>query len=108
MAEEFKGRKVGGGQVAEVDGAYFGGTCIPPIWRNIAVDRRNWPTSPANVNRLSSSGNAMATHFPRCSFRKVRRWHGLSPVSPSAPSLTRRSVRLERAAIQIRNEAHRP
>lgn len=39
MAEEFRGRKVGGdGRVAEVDGAYFGGHVRPA---NLAKDRRD-------------------------------------------------------------------
>jgi transposase-like protein len=39
MAEEFKGRKVGGkGKVAEVDGAYFGGYVRPA---NLAIDRKD-------------------------------------------------------------------
>jgi transposase-like protein len=39
MAEEFRGRKVGGnGKVAEVDGAYFGGYVRPA---NLAKDRRD-------------------------------------------------------------------
>ncbi len=39
MAEEFKGRKVGGvGKVAEVDGAYFGGYVKPA---NLAAQRRD-------------------------------------------------------------------
>jgi transposase-like protein len=41
MAEEFKGRKVGGaGKVAEVDGAYFGGFVRPANLKEHRVDRR--------------------------------------------------------------------
>jgi transposase-like protein len=43
MAEEMKGRKVGGaGKVAEVDGAYFGGYVKPHNLREERVDRRAW------------------------------------------------------------------
>src|ERR1700733_8946301 len=41
MAEEFKGRKIGGeGKVAEVDGAYFGGYIRPANFREHRIDRR--------------------------------------------------------------------
>jgi hypothetical protein len=43
MAEEMKGRKIGGeGKVAEVDGAYFGGYVKPRNLRTDRVDRRFW------------------------------------------------------------------
>lgn len=41
MAEEFKGRKLGGkGKVAETDGAYFGGYIRPANFREHRIDRR--------------------------------------------------------------------
>ncbi|MGD0191787.1 MAG: IS1595 family transposase [Rhizomicrobium sp.] len=41
MAEEFKGRKLGGkGKVAEVDGAYFGGYVRPANRKEDRIDRR--------------------------------------------------------------------
>src|SRR6202789_89684 len=41
MAEEFKGRKIGGkGKVAEVDGAYFGGYVKPANIKEHRLDRR--------------------------------------------------------------------
>jgi transposase-like protein len=41
MAEEFKGRKLGGaGKIAETDGAYFGGYIRPANWRENRIDRR--------------------------------------------------------------------
>ncbi|MGH6872969.1 MAG: IS1595 family transposase [Rhizomicrobium sp.] len=41
MAEEFRGRKVGGtGKVAEVDGAYFGGYVRPANLKEDRIDRR--------------------------------------------------------------------
>lgn len=41
MAEEFKGRKIGGaGKVAETDGAYFGGYVRPANFKENRVDRR--------------------------------------------------------------------
>src|ERR1700691_2719932 len=41
MAEEFKGRKLGGeGKVAEVDGAYFGGYVRPANYAENRFDRR--------------------------------------------------------------------
>lgn len=41
MAEEFKGRKMGGlGKVAETDGAYFGGYLKPANWKENRIDRR--------------------------------------------------------------------
>jgi transposase-like protein len=41
MAEEFRGRKVGGaGKVAEVDGAYFGGYVRPTNLKEDRIDRR--------------------------------------------------------------------
>jgi len=43
MAEEFKGRKVGGaGKVAETDGAYFGGYVRPANFKENRRDRRLW------------------------------------------------------------------
>jgi len=43
MAEEFRGRKVGGeGKVAEVDGAYFGGYVKPANIKKQRLDRRRW------------------------------------------------------------------
>jgi transposase-like protein len=41
MAEEFRGRKVGGvGKVAEIDGAYFGGYVRPANLKEDRIDRR--------------------------------------------------------------------
>jgi len=41
MAEEFKGRKIGGaGKIAETDGAYFGGHIRPANFKENRVDRR--------------------------------------------------------------------
>jgi len=43
MAEEFRGRKVGGAdKVAEIDGAYFGGYVKPKNIRTQRLDRRRW------------------------------------------------------------------
>lgn len=43
MAEEFKGRKIGGeGKVAETDGAYFGGYVRPANFKENRRDRRLW------------------------------------------------------------------
>jgi transposase-like protein len=41
MAEEFRGRKIGGsGKVAEIDGAYFGGYVRPANFKRDRIDRR--------------------------------------------------------------------
>jgi len=43
MAEEFRGRKIGGeGKVAETDGAYFGGYVRPANFKENRRDRRLW------------------------------------------------------------------
>lgn len=43
LAEEFKGRKIGGeGKIAETDGAYFGGYVKPANHRENRRDRRKW------------------------------------------------------------------
>ena len=43
MAEEFKGRKIGGeGKIAETDGAYFGGYVRPANFKENRRDRRLW------------------------------------------------------------------
>jgi len=43
MAEEFRGRKIGGeGKIAETDGAYFGGYVRPANFKENRRDRRLW------------------------------------------------------------------
>lgn len=43
MAEEFRGRKIGGeGKIAETDGAYFGGYIRPANFKENRRDRRLW------------------------------------------------------------------
>ena len=61
MAEELKGRVVGGeGKVAEVDGGYFGGYVKPAISPRTALIAA-WPrTKPASARSSSSSASATA------------------------------------------------
>ena len=69
MAEELKGRAVGGeGKVAEVDGGYFGGYVKPANLREDRVDRRFCArTSPASASASSSirerNGNSLPAVF---------------------------------------------
>lgn len=67
MAEEMKGRKIGGaGTVAEVDGGYFGGYVKPANKRENRIDRR---TGPRNSKRKSviiireRNGNSLPAVF---------------------------------------------
>ena len=53
MAEEMKGRIVGGdGKVAEIDGGYFGGYVKPANWKEHRRDRRMAATRTASARRL--------------------------------------------------------
>ncbi len=83
MAEEFKGRKLGGeGQEAETDGAYFGGYVRPA---NLAEDRRDrrkaGEPDPASASLLSSCANVTATAFPPSSSLRARRCMDQDPPS---------------------------
>jgi hypothetical protein len=84
MAEEMKGRVVGGdGKVAEVDGGYFGGTVSQPIKRNIAATAAIPATRMANVKSSSSSGSAVEILSLPCLARRAK------PLLSSAPALRR-------------------
>ena len=68
MAEEMKGRVVGGeGKVAEVDGGYFGGYVKPANLKADRLDRRLGRTRTASARWLSSSASAAAIRSRLCS-----------------------------------------
>jgi hypothetical protein len=84
MAEEMKGRVVGGdGKVAEVDGGYFGGTVSQPIKRNIAATAAMLATRMESVKSSSSSANEVEILSPPYSARRAK------PLLSSAPALLR-------------------
>jgi transposase-like protein len=83
MAEEMKGRKLGGeGKIAEVDGGYFGGYQKP-------APSREPPRSPSRPQskRQAQGGrghplNAMAARFRRCFAPKGKPFHSSVRASP--------------------------
>jgi hypothetical protein len=81
MAEEMKGRKLGGeGKVAEVDGGYFGGYVKPANHVENRRDRR----LAASARQSSSFANAMAARFRRYSAPKGKPFHSSARASPRA------------------------
>ncbi len=87
MAEEMKGRTIGGeGKVAEVDGGYFGGYVKPANHREDRNDRRLAGTRPASARSSSSSASATAIRSRPCSARKAKPSHSSRLASPRAPS----------------------
>ncbi|HTW33203.1 MAG TPA: hypothetical protein VMD53_01205 [Rhizomicrobium sp.] len=94
LAEEFKGRKLGGtGKVAEVDGAYFGGYVRPANLAEHRRDRRKLANQSGKASRLSSCASATAIRSRQSSSPKARRSHGSNPAfSPARWSmLTKRA-----------------
>ena len=74
MAEELKGRKVGGeGKEAEVDGGYFGGYVKPANLRENRRDRRLARNQTGKRKASSSSASATAIRFRPCSAPKAMR-----------------------------------
>ena len=68
MAEELKGRMVGGeGKVAEVDGGYFGGYVKPANYRENRRDRRLVAIKAASARSSSWSASAMVAQSQPCS-----------------------------------------
>lgn len=77
MAEEFKGRKVGGeGKVAETDGAYFGGYVRPANFKENRRDRRLAKNQSGKRQSLvvvrERNGNSVAAVLSL----RARRWVG--------------------------------
>ena len=83
MAEELKGRMIGGeGKVAEVDGGYFGGYVKPANFRENRRDRRLFDNQNGKRKSSSSSASAMAIRSRQCSARKARALVGSRRASP--------------------------
>ncbi len=108
MAEEFRGRKIGGeGKTAEVDGAYFGGYVKPANLREYRRDRRFAmnPVRQAPERRYRSRAQrqqpSRRVRFGRCGPVMDQK-----PREPWHRCKRRRRKRLERSGQQIRNEAH--
>ena len=71
MAEEMKGRVVGGeGKVAEVDGGYFGGYVKPANLKENRIDRRFTKTKTASARLSSLFASAAAIRFRPYSLRR--------------------------------------
>ncbi len=87
MAEELKGRVVGGeGKMAEVDGGYFGGYIKPAnLKRTVATDAL-LAIRTASARSWLSCGSAAEIPFLRCSSRKLRQWRSSAPMLPKARS----------------------
>ena len=87
MAEEMKGRIVGGdGKVAEVDGGYFGGYVKPANLERTAATVALLAIRTASARWSSSSASVAAIRFRPCSSRKPRPCRSCARTSPRAPS----------------------
>jgi hypothetical protein len=90
MAEEMKGRVVGGeGKTAEVDGGYFGGYVKPANEKTHRRDRRLAANKPASARLWSSSASAAAIRFLPCSLPRVQPVHSSALASPREPRFMR-------------------
>jgi hypothetical protein len=82
MAEEMKGRTIGGaGKVAEVDGGYFGGYSSPRTTLKTALTVASLITATESANPSSSFASATAIPSQRSSPRKAHRSTGSSRAS---------------------------
>ena len=107
MAEELKGRTVGGeGKTAEVDGGYFGGYMKPANCARTAAIAALREIRTASARSWSSSASAVAIRSRRCSSRKPRRWRSSARCCQGHHRQRRRSWVMGRAAHPLRDEAH--
>ena len=87
MAEEFRGRKIGGeGKIAEMDGAYFGGYIRPANFKENRRDRRLWQNQNGKRQSVIIVRERNGNRFLPCSSLKARRCLGSSPRSTAARS----------------------
>jgi hypothetical protein len=85
MAEEMKGRVVGGeGKVAEVDGGYFGGYVKPANMKADRLDRRFTRNQSGKRRWSLSCASAAATRCPLCLAARAGPLHSLRLVSRRA------------------------
>ena len=110
MAEEMKGRVVGGeGKVAEVDGGYFGGYVKPANHRENRRDRRlcrnqNGKRKVVVIVRERGGNSRPGRVQERSAGDRV----SSAAASPRAPSSTPTKPVMGRPARALRNEAHQP
>ena len=89
MAEELKGRVIGGeGKTAEVDGGYFGGYVKPANMRRIAATVACAAIRPASARSSSSSASVAAIRSRPCSSRKRKAIRSSRSALPRARSST--------------------
>ena len=89
MAEEMKGRIVGGeGKVAEVDGGYFGGYVKPANHRENRRDRRFAAKPNRQAPGRRDHPRARRRSVPAVFSRERSRCHSSAPASPRERSST--------------------
>jgi len=87
MAEEMKGRVIGGeGKVAEMDGGCFGGYIKPANLKEDRIDRRFARNQNGKRNVVVIIRERGGNSVPGCSVARAKRPHSSRPELPRAPS----------------------